>query len=58
MSERGALRRATAPLLDQLVHSLSRLVLHITGAAVLEKDQLAHHTKVLKAFMEAVDAAP
>lgn len=54
----GALRRATAPLLDQLIHSTARLVMHVTGAAQLDNAQLAHHTKVLKAFLEAIDALP
>lgn len=58
MADTGALRRALSPLLDQLIHSLARLVLHLTEANTLSKSELAHHTKVLKTFIEAIDALP
>lgn len=54
----GELRRALAPLMDRVMHAVARLVLHITGASPLDDALVRHYTKVLKAFMEAVDAAP
>lgn len=56
--QRGELRRALAPLMDQVIHSTARLVLHLTASSDLDAQQLKHHIGVLKLFIEAIDALP
>lgn len=58
MDDRRELHKELPSVMHAGLHAVAKLVLHVTGAARLEKSQRDAYTKQLKLLIEATDALP
>lgn len=58
MDAEEKLRANLSPILHSVVHAVACLVLHLTGAHRLPEGEVQRLRKLLKTFLESIDALP